>query len=396
MQGTTMERSKLQALAAELAKDIKTEADLNALSRELLKLTVETALGDELTEHLGYEKHGDSKLSKGNARNGATPKRLKSQHGEVEILSPRDRDGSFEPQLLRKHQTRLTQMDDQILTLYVKGLSTREIVEAFKEMYDADVSATLISKVNDRVLEQITTWQSRPLDAVYPVVYLDCIVIKIRDNMRVVNKSIYLGLWMSDNKGAKFWLSVLTELKSRGVQDTLIACVDGLKGFPDAIAVEYPQTRIQLCLVHMVPNSLRYVSWKDYKGVTSDLKRIYQSVTEDQAVSELERFGQTWNALYPQIAKSWTTHWPNLRTIYENPPEIRKEIYTTNAIESLNSVIRAATKRRKVFPSDDSARKVIYLAIAQASKKWTMPIQNWRMALNRFMIEFGDRLPDHK
>jgi len=396
MQGTTMERSKLQALAAELAKDIKTEADLNALSRELLKLTVETALGAELTEHLGHEKHGDSKLSKGNARNGATPKRLKSQHGEVEILSPRDGDGSFEPQLLRKHQTRLTQMDDQILTLYAKGLSTREIVEAFKEMYDADVSATLISKVTDRVLEQITTWQSRPLDAVYPVVYLDCIVIKIRDNMRVVNKSIYLGLWMSDNKGAKFWLSVLTELKSRGVQDMLIACVDGLKGFPDAIAVEYPQTRIQLCLVHMVPNSLRYVSWKDYKGVTSDLKRIYQSVTEDQAVSELERFGQTWNALYPQIAKSWTTHWPNLRTIYENPPEIRKAIYTTNAIESLNSVIRATTKRREVFPSDDSARKVIYLAIAQASKKWTMPIQNWRMALNRFMIEFGDRLPDHK
>jgi putative transposase len=409
MQGTTMERSKLQALAAELAKDIKTEADLNALSRELLKLTVETALGAELTEHLGYEKHGDSKLAKGNARNGATPKRLKSQHGEVEILSPRDRDGSFEPQLLRKHQTRLTQMDDQILTLYAKGLSTREIVEAFKEMYDADVSATLISKVTDRVLEQITAWQSRPLDAVYPIVYLDCIVIKIRDNLRVVNKSIYLalgvnmdgrkdllGLWMSDNEGAKFWLSVLTELKSRGVQDMLIACVDGLKGFPDAIAVEYPHTRIQLCLVHMVRNSLRYVSWKDYKGVTADLKRIYQSTTEDQALSELERFGQTWNTLYPQIAKSWTTHWPNLRTIYEYPPEIRKAIYTTNAVESLNSVIRAATKRRKVFPSDDSARKVIYLAIAQASKKWTMPIQNWRMALNRFMIEFGDRLPDHQ
>lgn len=300
-------------------------------------------------------------------------------------------------------------MDDQILTLYAKGLSTREIVEAFKEMYDADVSATLISKVTDRVLEQITAWQSRSLDAVYPIVYLDCIVIKIRDNLRVVNKSIYLalgvnmdgrkellGLWMSDNEGAKFWLAVLTELKSRGVQDMLIACVDGLKGFPDAIAVEYPQTRIQLCLVHMVRNSLRYVSWKDYKGVTTDLKRIYQSPTEEQALAELERFGNTWNTLYPQIAKSWTTHWPNLRTIYEYPPEIRKAIYTTNAVESLNSVIRAATKRRKVFPSDDSARKVIYLAISQASKKWTMPIQNWRMALNRFMIEFGDRLPDHQ
>jgi len=409
MQGTTMERSKLQALATELAKDIKSEADLNALSRELLKLTVETALNAELTEHLGYEKQGDSKLAKGNARNGTTSKRLKSQHGDVEILTPRDRDGSFEPQLLRKHQTRLTQMDDQILTLYAKGLSTREIVEAFKEMYDADVSAALISKVTDRVLEQITAWQSRPLDTVYPIVYLDCIVIKIRDNLRVVNKSIYLalgvnmdgrkdllGLWMSDNEGAKFWLSVLTELKSRGVQDILIACVDGLKGFPDAIAVEYPQTRIQLCVVHMVRNSLRYVSWKDYKGVTADLKRIYQAPTEDQALAELERFGQTWNASYPQISKSWTSHWPNLRTLFEYPPEIRKAIYTTNAIESLNSVIRAATKRRKVFPTDDSARKVIYLAIAQAAKKWTMPIQNWRLALNRFIIEFGDRIPDYQ
>ena len=409
MLDTTMDRTKLQALAQELAKDIKTEADLNALSRELLKLTVETALSAELTDHLGYEKHGNSRAARGNARNGSTPKLLKSQHGEVQIQTPRDRDGSFEPQLLRKNQTRLTQMDDQILTLYAKGLSTREIVDAFKEMYDADVSATLISKVTDRVIDQITSWQSRPLDAVYPIVYLDCIVIKIRDNMRVINKSIYLalgvnmdghkdllGLWMSDNEGAKFWVSVLSELKTRGVQDILIACVDGLKGFPDAIAVEYPQTRIQLCIVHMVRNSLKYVSWKDYKAVTADLKKIYQSATEDQALSELERFAQQWDGLYPQISKSWNTHWANLRTIYEYPPEIRKAIYTTNAVESLNSVIRSATKRRKVFPNDDSARKVVYLAIEQASRKWTMPIQNWKMALNRFVIEFGDRINDHR
>lgn len=401
----SMDREKLKALAAELAKDIKTEADLNALSRELLKLTVETALNAELTEHLGYEKHGDSKLGRGNARNGSTPKRLKGQHGDVEILTPRDREGSFEPQLVRKNQTRLTSMDDQILTLYAKGLSTREIVDTFKEMYDADVSPTLVSRVTDKVLEQITQWQSRPLDAIYPIVYLDCIVIKIRDNLRVINKSIYLalgvnldgkkdllGLWMSDNEGAKFWLSVLTELKSRGVQDILIACVDGLKGFPEAIAAEYPDTRIQLCIVHMVRNSLRYVSWKDYKAVTTDLKRIYQATTEDQALVELERFGQQWNATYPQISKSWTTHWVNLRTLFEYPPEIRKAIYTTNAIESLNSVIRSATKRRKLFPNDESAMKVIYLAISQAARKWTMPIQNWRLALNRFMIEFGERI----
>jgi transposase-like protein len=409
MLGTQMDRTKLQALANELAKDIKTEADLNALSRELLKLTVETALSAELTEHLGYEKHGDSRPAKGNARNGTTSKRLKSQHGDVEIETPRDRDGTFEPQLLRKNQTRLTQMDDQILTLYAKGLTTREIVDAFKEMYDADVSATLISKVTDRVLEQVTAWQSRPLDTVYPIVYLDCIVLKIREGMRVVNKAIYLalgvnmdghkdllGLWMSENEGAKFWVSVLTELKNRGVKDILIACVDGLKGFPDAIAVEYPQTRIQLCIVHMVRNSLKYVSWKDYKAVTRDLKQIYQATTEDQALAELDRFGKTWDAQYPQITKSWTTHWVNLRTLFEFPSEIRKAIYTTNAVESLNSVIRAATKRRKVFPTDESAKKVIYLAIEQASKKWTMPIRNWKMALSRFEIEFGDRLTDHQ
>ena len=409
MLGTQMDRTKLQALANELAKDIKTEADLNALSRELLKLTVETALSAELTEHLGYEKHGDSRPAKGNARNGTTPKRLKSQHGDVEIETPRDRDGTFEPQLLRKNQTRLTQMDDQILTLYAKGLTTREIVDAFKEMYDADVSATLISKVTDRVLEQVTAWQSRPLDSIYPIVYLDCIVLKIREGMRVVNKAIYLalgvnmeghkdllGLWMSENEGAKFWVSVLTELKNRGVKDILIACVDGLKGFPDAIAVEYPQTRIQLCIVHMVRNSLKYVSWKDYKVVTRDLKQIYQASTEDQALAELDRFGKTWDAQYPQITKSWTTHWVNLRTLFEFLSEIRKAIYTTNAVESLNSVIRAATKRRKVFPTDESAKKVVYLAIEQASKKWTMPIRNWKMALSRFEIEFGDRLTDHQ
>jgi putative transposase len=409
MLGTQMDRTKLQALANELAKDIKTEADLNALSRELLKLTVETALSAELTEHLGYEKHGDSRSAKGNARNGTTPKRLKSQHGDVEIETPRDREGTFEPQLLRKNQTRLTRMDDQILTLYAKGLSTREIVEAFKEMYDADVSATLISKVTDRVIEQVTAWQSRPLDTVYPIVYLDCIVLKIREGMRVINKAVYLalgvnleghkellGLWLSENEGAKFWLSVLTELKNRGVKDILIACVDGLKGFPDAIAVEYPQTRVQLCIVHMVRNSLKYVSWKDYKAVTSELKQVYQASTEDQALVELERFGKAWDAQYPQITKSWTTNWANLRTLFEFPSDIRKAIYTTNAVESLNSVIRAATKRRKVFPTDESAKKVIYLAIEQAAKKWTMPIRNWKMALSRFEIEFGDRISVHQ
>ncbi len=403
-----MDKTKLQELANEFAKGIKTQHDLNDFTKMLTKMAVETALNAELTDHLGYEKHQNNPEGGTNARNGSTKKRLKGNYGEVEIESPRDREGSFEPQLLPKHQSRLTQMDDQILTLYAKGLSTREIVSAFKEMYDADVSATLISKVTERVLEQITSWQARPLDAIYPIVYLDCIVIKIRENQTVINKAVYLalgdnmdghkdllGIWVSENEGAKFWLSVLTELKSRGVQDILIACVDGLKGFPEAIAAEYPETRIQLCIVHMLRGSLKYVSWKDYKKVTTDLKEVYQATTEAQALKALENFGITWNSQYPQIAKSWTNNWVNLRTIFDYPPEIRKAIYTTNAIESLNSVIRSATKRRKLFPNQNSAMKVVYLAIMQASKKWTMPIQNWRSAMNRFEIEFGERLNLH-
>lgn len=403
-----MNEAQLKALAAELAKDLKSEKDLGTLTQQLLKLTVETALNAELEEHLGYGKHDLAGRGSGNSRNGSTPKRLKGQHGEIPIDTPRDRNGTFEPQLVRKGQTRLTQMDDQILALYAKGLSTRDIVGAFKEMYDADVSATLISKVTERVLDQVLEWQNRPLDALYPIVYLDGIVLKIRHNKRVVNKTLYLalginleghkellGLWLAETEGAKFWLSVLTELKTRGLQDILIACVDGLKGFPEAIQAEYPQTKIQLCIVHMVRNSLKYVSWKDYKAVTADLKRIYQSATEAEALRELEHFGDTWDAQYPKIAQSWRSHWEHLITLFEYPPDIRKVIYTTNAIESLNSVIRKATKRRKLFPSDESAIKVVYLAVQDAAKKWTMPIRNWKAAMNRFMIEFDDRIGDH-
>ena len=407
--GHTMDREALQALADQLAKNIKTQDDLGVLSRMLTKMTVESALNAEMSEHLGFEKH--QKAGKGertNARNGTSSKRLKGQHGDVEIQTPRDREGSFEPVLVPKHQTRLTAMDDQVLTLYAKGMTTREITQVFKEMYGADVSPTLVSKITERVIDDVTRWQARPLDAIYPIVYLDCIVLKIRTDMRVINKSFYLalginvdghkellGIWISENEGAKFWLSVLTELKSRGVQDILIACVDGLKGFPEAINTEYPQTRIQLCIVHMVRNSLRFVSWKDYKAVTADLKRIYKASTQEAALLELARFGELWDEQYPQITKSWNTHWPNLITLFEYPPDIRKAIYTTNAIESLNSVIRAATKKRKTFPNDASALKVVYLAIQQASQRWTMPIQNWKAALNRFTIQFKHRITQY-
>jgi transposase-like protein len=299
-------------------------------------------------------------------------------------------------------------MDDKILFLYAQGMTTREIVETFKEMYDAEISPTLISNVTNAVIEQVVEWQSRPLDAIYPIVYLDCIVLKIRQDKQVINKAIYLalgvnleghkellGLWISENEGAKFWLNVLTEMQNRGVKDILIACVDGLKGFPDAINTAFPNTQIQLCIVHMVRNSMKYVSWKDYKAIAADLKRIYKSVTEEEALLALEQFAERWDDKYPQISKSWRTHWDNLNTLFNYPEDIRRAIYTTNAIESLNSVIRKAVKKRKLFPSDDSAKKVVYLAIQQASKKWTMPIRNWKAALNRFIIEFEDRLTDY-
>ena len=398
-----MEHSQLMALATELAKSLKTDADLNAFTKALKKLTVETALNAELTAHLGHERHQPS--TNGNARNGYSTKQVLTGDGEFELKTPRDREGTFEPQLIKKHQTRITSMDNQILSLYAKGMTTREIVSTFKELYDADVSAALISKVTDAVKEQVVEWQNRPLDTLYPIVYLDCIVVKVRQDNTILNKSVFLalgvnmdghkellGMWIAENEGAKFWLSVLTELKNRGLNDILIACVDGLKGFPDAINSVYPKTRIQLCIIHMVRNSLKYVSWKDYKAVTSDLKRVYQAVTEDAALQALEAFATTWDVKYPQISKSWFAHWPNLNTFFSYPVDIRKAIYTTNAIESLNSVIRHATKKRKIFPTDDSVRKVVYLAIEAASKKWNMPIRDWRTAMSRFLIEFEDRL----
>ncbi|HDO1314153.1 IS256 family transposase [Aeromonas veronii] len=403
-----MDQDKLKALAAELAKDIKSEKDLGTLTQQLIKLTVETALNAEMDEYLGYQEHAPQGRWTGNNRNSYSTKRLKGLHGEVTIQAPRDRNSSFEPQFVRKGQSRLTQMDEQILALYAKGVSTRDIVDAFKEMYDADISAGLVSKVTERVIEQVHEWQNRPLDPLYPIVYLDSIVLKIRANQRVINKSLYLalginmeghkellGLLLAETEGAKFWLSVLTELKNRGLEDILIACVDGLKGFPDAIAVEYPQTKVQLCIVHMVRNSQRYVSWKDYKAVKAELKQIYQSATEREAQQALAAFGERWDSQYPQITRSWQSNWANLITLFDYPPAIRKVIYTTNAIESLNSVRRKTTKQRKLFPTDDSALKVAFLAIQQASKKWTMPIQNWKLALNRFIIEFGDRLNGH-
>jgi len=404
----SMNKEKMQALANELAKEVKTPEDLSQLSAMLTKMTVEAALKSEMNFHLGYDKNQLTEPGRENSRNGYSTKILKGDHGEIELQTPRDRDGTFKPQLVKKRQTRITGMDEQILTLYAKGMSTRDITATFQEMYGAEISAGLVSQVTNSVIEQVVEWQSRPLEAVYPIVYLDCLVLKIRQDKRVINKSIYLalgvnieghkellGMWISENEGSKFWLSVLTDLQNRGMKHMLIACVDGLKGFPEAITATFTETKIQLCIVHMVRNSLKLVPWKDYKAVTRNLKSIYQSVTEDEAKLELERFSEKWNDKYPQISRSWRANWENLNTLFDYPADIRKVIYTTNAIESLNSVIRKSVKTRKVFPSDDAAFKVVYLAIQAASKKWTMPIRDWKPALNRFIIEFEEQIAPH-
>ena len=336
---------KNEKLALELASKIKTENDLNELSKLLLKLTVEKALNTEMDEHLGYKKNEISGNNTGNSRNGNSNKHIITDNGEILIETPRDRNSSFESQLIKKNQTRFTSYDSKILSLYARGMTTRDISDAFKEMYDVDISSSLISKVTDAVKEEVITWQNRPLDTVYPIVYLDCIVVKIQKDRRVINKSIYLalavsmeghkellGLWLSDNEGSKFWMSVLTELKTRGIEDIFIACVDGLKGFPDAINTVFPKTKVQLCIVHMIRNSLRYVPYKDKKALVADLKNIYQAISAQEAEHALLKFAEKWDDKYPSISRSWTNNWNNIITLFDYPDEIRKIIYTTNAI----------------------------------------------------------------
>lgn len=393
---------------AEIARHIKTPDDLNRLSRQLLKLTVEKALVAELDDHLGYGKHEAVGRNSGNSRNGFGIKTLKTpEDGELAISTPRDRDGSFEPQLLRKGQTRFTAMDDQILALYARGMSTRDIADMFQQLYGVEISPALVSKVTGAVIEEVHAWQERPLDALYPIVYLDCLMVKVQQDRKVINKAVYLalginmeghkellGLWMTENEGAKFWLEVLTQLHNRGLKDIFIACVDGLKGFPDAIRAVYPKTHIQLCIVHQVRHSLHYVPDKDRRAVAADLRAIYQSITRQSAEDRLDEFAEKWDGTYPSISRSWRNNWENLVALYDYPADIRKVIYTTNAIESLNSVIRKSIKTRKIFPTDDSVYKLVYLAIEQASRKWTMPVRDWKQALNRFAIEFPDRMPE--
>ncbi len=377
----------------------------NGLLQQLTKAVIERALQAELTTHLGYEKHSPEGHNSGNSRNGVSTKQLKGDFGEVEIAVPRDRQASFEPKLVAKGQTRFAGFDDNILSLYARGMTTREIQGHLEEMYQVEVSPTLISNVTEAVIEEVKAWQSRPLDAVYPVVYLDALVVKMRSDGRVENRAVYvaigitlagmkevLGLWTSANEGAKFWLQVLTEMQNRGLKDIFIACVDGLKGFPQAIETVYPKTTVQLCIVHMVRASLNYVNWKQRKRVAHDLKSIYRAATAEEAERQLAEFAAQWDRQYPSISALWRRNWQGVIPFFQFPPEIRKIVYTTNAIESLNMSLRKAIKTRGAFPSEDAALKVMYLALRNLARKWNA-VQGWKEALNRFALVWEARFP---
>ena len=400
----------LDELARDLVKQYKTKDALfgdKGVVKELQKRLLQAALDGELTEHLGYEKHERRPL-KDNARNGYSSKTIKGSDGEMDLKVPRDREGTFEPQIVAKRQTRFDGFDDKIIALYARGLSVEDIQQQLLELYGVDVSSSLISNVTASVIDDVKAWQSRPLDALYPIVYLDCLVVKVKEDKRIINKSVYLalgvnldgqkellGMWISQNEGAKFWLSVLTELKNRGLEDIFIASVDGLTGFPEAIASVYPKTKVQLCIVHMVRNSLKYVSYKDRKVIVEDLKQIYRAKTLEEAELALSEFSNKWDARYPSISQSWLKNWENLTPFFAYPADVRRAIYTTNAIESMNMTLRKVIKNKRAFPNDEAVFKLLYLAINNVSKKWTMPIRNWNDAMNWFMIEFSDRVVTH-
>jgi putative transposase len=374
--------------------------------KQLTKALVEHCLEAEMKTHLEAQETQSSTSKPANRRNGHSKKTIKGEFGEAQIAIPRDREGEFEPVIVKKHQTRFDGFDDKILSLYARGMTTRDIQAQLQDLYGVEVSAGLISNVTDAVEEERKLWQNRPLERVYPIVYFDALVVKVRQDGRVVNKAIHLvlavnlagtkellGMWMTQNESSKFWLQVLTELQNRGLKDIFIACCDGLTGFPEAIEALFPQTAVQLCIVHMVRNALSYVSYKDRKAVAAGLRLVYTASTETEAEGHLVAFAEKWDKQYPTISKSWLTHWKRIIPFFAFPAEIRKAIYTTNAIESMNMTLRKVLKNHRAFPTDESALKVIYLAIQNISKKWTMPIRDWRPALNQFAIAFEDRFP---
>ena len=396
-------------LIDKLLADYKKPEDIigeHGLLKQLTKALLERAMQAEMTDHLGYEKHDQAGNNSGNSRNGKTTKALKGDFGEVPLETPRDRNGTFEPKIVAKGQTRFTGFDDKIVSMYARGMSTREIAGHLEEIYGVEVSPTLISSVTESVLEEVKVWQGRPLDAIYPIVYLDALYVKVRDAGHVRNRAIYvaigvslkghkevLGLWTGEAEGAKFWLQVLTDLKNRGVADIFIACVDGLTGFPKAIETVFPLAQVQLCIVHQVRASLNNVSWKQRKAVAGDLQTIYRASTAEDASCKLEEFAKKWDGAYPTISQRWRRNWEHVTPFFAYAGDIRKVIYTTNAIESLNMSLRKVIKTRGSFPNPEAALKLLFLALEHIAKKWTMPVQNWKAALQRFAILLGDRVP---
>jgi len=377
----------------------------NGLLKQLTKAILERALKAELSDHLGFEKHDPAGHHSGNTRNGTSRKTLKGNFGELELETPRDRNASFEPKIVGKGQSRFTGFDDKIISMYARGMSTREIQGHLEEIYNIEVSPGLISQVTEAVMEEVQAWQSRPLEEMYPIVYLDALRVKIRDSGHIQNQAVYvvlgvdmegqkevLGLWVAQQEGAKFWLQVLTDLQNRGVKDIFIACVDGLKGFPEAIEAMYPRTEVQLCIVHLVRASLNYVPWQKRKQVAADLQLIYRAATEAEAEEQLQRLEQTWSC-YPPMCQIWRRNWERITPFFHYPPEIRRAIYTTNAVEALHRSLRKIIKTRGAFPHEQAAMKLLFLALRQAAKKWTMPVQHWREALNHFTILWPERMP---
>lgn len=428
---------RAEQLAAEFAGQARTVDDLNGLLRLMMKSGLERMLNTELDVHLGRrllpggpgalptvadpssessvtavaEADEATPLAKKrppNRRNGHSQKTVQGDMGELRLDTPRDRDGTFEPQLIAKHQRRVAGFDEKILALYAKGMTTRDIQDIVRELYGVDVSPTLISEITADLDAQVTTWRTRLLAAVWPIIYFDGIVVHVRGaNGRVSQHTVYvalgvnldgqkelIGLWLGEAEGAKFWLNCLTDLKNRGLEDIFVACIDGLSGFPEAIHAVYPQTSVQLCIVHLVRAALRYVTTEDSKAVVADLKKIYQAATVLEAEQALDAFTQAWDEKYPTIGKMWRAKWTDIITLFNFPPAIRKAIYTTNAIESVNSVIRKFTRNRKIYPSEASALKIVYMAIQEASRKWTKPIHHWKQALNHFAILYENRLPN--
>jgi transposase-like protein len=383
--------------------DLSNVLSEGGLIKQLTKAVLERALATEMNDHLGYDRYSRSEIN--NARNGHYNKNLITESGVIELNVPRDRNGDFEPAIVPKKQNRIVGLDKKILSLYAKGMSLSDIKAQLYELYEADISESLISKITYGVMNEVRAWQSRPLECVYPIVYFDCLVVKVRHDKRIINKAVYvalgidisgkkdiLGLWISENEGAKFWLGNLTEMKNRGMQDMLIACTDNLNGMSDAISAVYPKCEHQLCIVHQIRNSLKYVSYKDRKELVADLKPIYTAATEEAALVALEDFAEKWDKKYPQIAKSWYHNWANLVIFMQYPPSIKKIIYTTNAIESLNSQLRKVTHNKRVFPNDDAVFKSLYLTIDYITAKWNMPITNWNEAMAHFLIKFEGRI----